>query len=192
MSSSVSLEFSPAAIFSSFLFVGTPAVTTTQPGFFCLSVHRPFFGYCTRWAPAAMISNIFFFFFVVNYNWVDWNVSWDFSTWRISPNPGVKFLFVFKSHHCCPQTTSFMSSLCWTNRKETNCHIDLFNLFSFKKAPPWEPSSIQLEAVNSMVFAYGAPYIWFFVCKRGAMAAVFLFGGRDWLFKSIFEPKKAA
>lgn len=28
-----------------------------------------------------------------------------------------------------------------------------------------------------MVFAYGAPYIWFFVCKRGAIAAVFLFGG---------------
>lgn len=48
----------------------------------------------------------------------------------------LNFLFVFKSHHCCPQTTSYMSSLCWTNRKETNCHIDLFNLFSLKKAPP--------------------------------------------------------
>lgn len=67
MLSSVPLGFfSPAVIFSSFVFVGTAAVTTTQPRFFCLSVQKPF--WLRHQMGPSCYNQQYLFSFIINYN----------------------------------------------------------------------------------------------------------------------------
>lgn len=193
MLSSVPLGFfSPAVIFSSFLFVGIAALTTTQPGFFCLSVQKPF--WIRHQMGPSCYNQQYLFSFIINYNWVEWNVCSDFSPLRIPQNPDVKFFF-FKSLHCCPQSTSlsYMSSIWWTKKRKKITVKFIFSIpFSWKKTPILEnlllSSWKQLTAWCLPTVHHG--YIWFSVSKWGCNGWCASLR-QDWLFKAIFEPTES-
>lgn len=98
----------------------------------------------------------------------------------------LNFLFVFKSHHGCPQTTSLSYMICWKNRKETNCHIDLFNLFRLKK-PLLE--NLLLSSWKQLT-AWCLPTVHHTSGSLFASGVQCFYSGEDWLFQSIFESQK--
>lgn len=160
MLSSVPLGFfSPAVIFSSFVFVGTAAVTTTQPRFFCLSVQKP--SWIRHQMGPSCYNQQYLFSFIINYNWVEWNVGSDLSPLRIPQNPDLKLFFflINLSTGVLGQPLSVTWVQLGGKKKKITVKCIFSIPFSSKNTNPWESSSVQLETVNSMVFAYGAPWV---------------------------------
>lgn len=130
----------------------------------------------------------YLFSFIIIYDWMGWNVSSDLSPQRISPNPGVKRVLLFVLNLT---TVKIRLPLSVTWVQFENIILIFSTLFSSKNATSWEPSSIQLEAINIMVFTYGAPWVHLVLSLQAGCNGWRVSMREDWLLNSVFETTKS-